>query len=155
MGDSYDWLIHDHSEFESALHNLAEELEREHWAQVREQFTQMADGVLAHMAMEEEVIYPAYADTPGLPQRPLSALSAEHKNILSELRALSSEIEGGNVRSAQTALDDLERALVNHHEREETFFLPMAGHLLQPQREEIEARLATFDAAAASRQWLL
>lgn len=155
MGDSYDWLVHDHSEFESALHGLAEELEREHWAEVRKHFGQMANGMMAHIAMEEEVIYPAYAAAPGLPQRPLTALSAEHETIMGLLRSLSTEVGGGNARSAQVALDELERALVNHHEREETFFLPMAGHLLQPQREEIEARLASFDAAAGSRQWRL
>lgn len=155
MTDPYDWLIHDHAEFEVQLHDFARVLEAAQWSQAQALFERLVVLVLSHIAMEEQVLYPAYEGVRDLPRRPVAALRAEHERLVALLRALAQELRVGDIHSALEALGSLELALINHHEREEQFFLPMAGRLLFDSRGAIEARIKAFEATASGRQWSL
>jgi hemerythrin-like domain-containing protein len=43
--------------------------------------------------------------------------------------------------------------MTKHHEKEEEIFLPMAGHALLAQQDEIKRRLKEFDTETSGRDW--
>lgn len=153
MGDSYGWLIHDHSEFETSLHEFVDAVEQEAWAQANDFFKQLVTGLKAHMAMEEEVLYPAYESHPDLPQEPVVALREEHDNIVRLVRDLARIIKSRDSEHILQSVLPLDQALISHHEKEEDIFLPMAGRFLLPQKDDIVRQLQAFDASAAQRKW--
>ncbi len=153
MSESYDWLIHDHSEFESLLYEFTDAVEQEAWARANELFKQLIAGLKAHMAMEEEVLYPAYESNQNLPQEPVVALRDEHDNIVRLVRDLAQVIKNRDSEHTLQSVLPLEQALISHHEKEEDIFLPMAGRFLLPQKDDIVRQLQAFDVSAAQRKW--
>jgi iron-sulfur cluster repair protein YtfE (RIC family) len=153
MNDAYDWLAHNHSEFESFLYNFTDAVEQEAWVAASELFKQLIAALKAHMAMEEEVLYPAYESYQDLPQEPIIMLRAEHDNIVALLRDMAKVIVNRDSEHALRSVQPLERALISHHEKEEDIFLPLAGHILLSQKDDIIRQLQDFDTSTAQRKW--
>lgn len=155
MSESYDWLIHNHSEFETSMYEFSDAVEQEAWDEAESAFAQLVEGLKAHMAMEEEVLYPAYEKRQELPQEPVLALRAEHDLIVRMVRDLARIIKVRDSEHTLAALLPLEQVLIAHHEKEEDIFLPMAGQFLLPDKDAIIRQLQAFDVSAAHRKWQL
>ena len=153
MSEAYDWLIHHHSEFESFLYNFTDAVEQEAWVEASELFKQLVAALKAHMALEEEVLYPAYESNQELPREPVLMLRAEHDNIVALLRDMVKVIVNRDSEHALRSVLPLEQALISHHEKEEDIFLPLAGHLLLPQKDDILRQMQAFDISTAQRKW--
>ncbi len=89
MSDSCDWLVHDHSKYEEMLLACVEAVEQWEWATANELFETLVEQVKGHMAMEEEVLYPAYESLAELPQEPLRALRNDHDKVVQLVRDLN------------------------------------------------------------------
>jgi hypothetical protein len=145
MADSGTWLVHDHLRFELKLAECQAAIEVEDWATGESSFEQLAASLRAHIAMEEEVLYPAYESNPDFPQAPAIALREQHGRIFELLADFRTLLETRNSEHGLESLGPLEQVLFKHHQMEEEVFLPMAGYLLRPKMEELIAELEAFD----------
>jgi hemerythrin-like domain-containing protein len=105
------------------------------------------------MALEEEVLYPAYEAAVEAPQGPTKALREEHDQIVRLVRDMVRVIKTRDSDHVLECLVHLEKQMIKHHEKEEDIFLPMASHILDAGREEISRQLADFDVTKAVRKW--
>lgn len=153
MSDNADWLHHDHVDYEALLLDCQTAAEQEDWRAVKRLFEELVDRVRLHMAMEEEVLYPAYEEAMDTPQGPTAALRQEHDEIYRLLRDLSRVLVANDSDIFLESLLPLEKVMTKHHEKEEEIFLPMAGHALLARQDEIQRRLKDLDIETSGRDW--
>jgi len=153
MSSTNNWLIHEHSLYENLLSQCTEAVEIEDWKTVNLLFKKMVTHLKRHMALEEEVLYPAYEATTHAPQGPTDALREEHDQIVRLIMDMARVIKTRDSDYVLECLTHLERQMIKHHEKEEDLFLPMASHILDAKREVISRQLAEFDLSKTSRKW--
>ena len=153
MSGTDNWLEHEHSLYEDLLTRCQEAVECEDWKGADRLIGEMVASLKRHMALEEEVLYPAYESEPAAPQGPTQALRAEHDQIVQLVGDVVRVIKSRGSEHALECLAHLENRMIKHHEKEEDIFLPMASHILDAKREEITRQLADFDASRSARKW--
>jgi len=153
MGSTDNWLIHEHSLYENLLSRCTEAIEIEDWKTANLLFKSMVSHLKRHMAMEEEVLYPAYEAATHAPQGPTGALREEHDHIVRLVMDMARVIKTRDSDYVLECLTHLEKQMIKHHEKEEDLFLPMASYILDANREEISQQLAGFDSSKTSRKW--
>lgn len=153
MAQTDNWLVHEHSLYETLLSRCQEAAEVEDWETVDRSVHELVTHLKRHMALEEEVLFPAYEQEPYAPQGPTTALRAEHDTIVRLIRDSSRVIRTRQSEAVLESLARLEYQMIKHHEKEEDIFLPMAGLILDGRREALLRRLADFYAVQPRRQW--
>jgi iron-sulfur cluster repair protein YtfE (RIC family) len=155
MTDTANWLIHDHSKYEDLLAEFKDTVAIEDWKDADQLFRLLVTNLKGHMAMEEEVLYPAYEQASHLPQGPTQALRHEHDQIVKLVEDINRVIKTRDSTHMLDCVTYLEKCMIKHHEKEEDIFLPLASHVLDSNREAIMQKLNTFDASTAQRKWKL
>ncbi|MGB5605395.1 MAG: hemerythrin domain-containing protein, partial [Gammaproteobacteria bacterium] len=145
MSNSDNWLVHEHSKYENLLSQCQDAVEMEDWGTVDRVFNELVTHLQRHMALEEEVLYPAYESTTHAPQGPTTALREEHSGIVRLIRDMARIIKTRDSEHVLESLAHLEYQMIKHHEKEEDIFLPMASHILNASRDELIRKMAEFD----------
>jgi len=153
MRSTDNWLVHEHSLYENLLCGCQDAAEIEDWKEVDSLFDNMVAHLKRHMALEEEVLYPAYEAAADAPQGPTGALREEHDHIVRLILDMARVIKTRDSDHVLECLTHLERQMIKHHEKEEDIFLPLASHILDAKRDEISQHLAAFDVSKTSRRW--
>jgi len=153
MNSTDNWLVHEHSLYEDLLSECKNAAEIEDWENVQLIFEQLVTHLKRHIALEEEVLYPAYESASHAPQGPTTALREEHGALIRLIRDLAQIINTRDSEHLLESLAYLENRMIKHHEKEEDIFLPMASHILNASRDELLRRLGEFDASKTVRKW--
>jgi hemerythrin-like domain-containing protein len=153
MNSTDNWLVHEHSLYEDLLSQCQGAVEIEDWATVNLVFQELVMHLKRHMALEEEVLYPAYESTPHAPQGPTTALREEHANIVRLIQDMAHVIKSKDSGHVLECLVHLENLMIKHHEKEEDIFLPIASQFLSASRDELLLKLSEFDASKIKSKW--
>jgi hemerythrin-like domain-containing protein len=153
MNSTDNWLVHEHSLYENLLSQCQDAVEIENWETVDLIFHELITHLKRHMALEEEVLYPAYESAPHAPQGPTTALREEHSGIVRLIKDMARVIKTRDSGHVLECLTHLEFQMIKHHEKEEDIFLPMASHILSASHDELLRKLSEFDAAKINRKW--
>ena len=153
MNSTDNWLVHEHSLYENLLDQCLEAVDIEDWGTVNRAFSELITHLKRHMALEEEVLYPAYESAPHAPQGPTAALRAEHDDLVRLIKDMLALIKTRNSDLVAGGLAYLETHMIKHHEKEEDIFLPMASHILNTSRDELLQKMAEFDTSKINRKW--
>lgn len=152
MNEMSNWLFHDHCQCETMLSTCQESVEREDWKAAKRVFAELVSHVKHHILMEEEILYPAYDHLMDTSRRATTALRREHEQIARLLRDLSAVLSTLDSEVFLESLLPLDEIMTKHHEKEEELFLPMAGHALLAEREEIMRKLEEFEKIKGARK---
>lgn len=156
MTEDANWLYHDHLDLEDLLNDARGAARRQDWATAERLLGRLVERLKGHMRIEEEVIFPAYEQTPGTARDPTEALRNDHDAMVGWCRDMHYAVRSQDPRAFLEALQALKALLAAHDEKEERFFLPMAGHTLRDQREAILRRIEGIGKAgdgAVARVW--
>jgi hemerythrin-like domain-containing protein len=153
MNSTDNWLVHEHSLYEDLLTECHDAVENEDWEGVNLIFSQLVMHLKRHIALEEEVLYPAYESAPHAPQGPTTALREEHSTIIRLLQDMAPVIRTRDSEHLLECLAHLENQMIKHHEKEEDIFLPMASLILNSRRDELSSRLKQFEGSTPHREW--
>jgi hemerythrin-like domain-containing protein len=153
MNSADNWLVHEHTLYEDLLSRCLDAVQIEDWGTVDLGFHELVTHLKRHMALEEEVLYPAYESMPNVPQGPTMALREEHSNLVRLIQDLAQIIKNRSLEHVLECLVYLEKQMIKHHEKEEDIFLPMAGHILHASHDEVLRKLDEFDASKIERKW--
>jgi hemerythrin-like domain-containing protein len=153
MNSADNWLVHEHSLYEDLLTECHDAVENEDWEGVNLIFSQLVMHLKRHIALEEEVLYPAYESAPNAPQGPTGALREEHSTIIRLLQDMAPIIRTRDSEHLLESLAYLENQMIKHHEKEEDIFLPMASHILNSSRDELSSRLRQYEGSTSHREW--
>ncbi|MCF7980346.1 MAG: hemerythrin domain-containing protein [Pseudomonadales bacterium] len=153
MQSTDNWLVHDHSMYEELLSQCQDAVDMEDWGTAEAAFEELIWHMKGHMAMEEEVLYPAYDARIPIPNGPTNALKDEHDNIVRQVTDMTHVLKSRDSEHAGECLSHLENLMMKHHEKEEDIFLPMASLLLEQDRAELLKQLNAFDSSKPKRKW--
>ncbi len=153
MSNSDNWLVHEHSKYENLLSQCQDAVEMEDWGTVDRVFNELVTHLQRHMALEEEVLYPAYESTTHAPQGPTTALREEHSGLVRLIRDMARIIKTRDSEHVLESVVHLEYQMIKHHEKEEDIFLPMASYILNAGRDELVRKMAEFDMSKLRSKW--
>lgn len=153
MNSDDNWLVHDHSVYEDILFKCQDFVESGEWEEAKRAFNELVDHLKGHMAMEEEVLYPAYENRVKSRTSPTEILREDHDQLVRLVRDMIQVFRSRDTGHVLDCLSHLERQMITHHEKEEDIFLPMASVILDENKEEIIAQLKRFDASKIKRKW--
>ena len=153
MNEAYDWLFHEHSGTEELLRECVEDAKMHSWEDCMMNFQLLVKKLKSHMAMEDEILFPAYAKLKELPQRPIQALTEEHNRVEKLLTDIHNDMQPPQEEELKSHFEELASLLHTHHEKEENFFLPLAGLFLLPYKASLEIELENFDPENIKRKW--
>ncbi len=137
------WLNHDHKNFESAVYKCRSACDDANWPLVQQVFDELLAGYRSHVRIEEEVLFPAYDQQPGVPADPTDSLRADHTQIFRLMEHIAQRLEQSSNDGLAEDLSLLYRTLIKHHEKEEPIFLPMASQALYSDKDAILEELKT------------
>ena len=153
MSNSDNWLVHEHSLYEGLLTWCQDAVEMEDWETVGRVFNELVTHLKRHMALEEEVLYPAYESAPHAPQGPTTALREEHTGIVRLVQDMARIITTRDSGHVLESLAHLEYQMIKHHEKEEDIFLPLASHILNDSQDKLLRKMSEFDVSTIQRKW--
>lgn len=102
-------------------------------------------GMQRHIAMEEEVLFPALESTGGMTaDGPTAAMRTEHRQMRGLLKQVAEAIEADDAQLALDIGDTLLMLIQKHNAEEESTLYPLAESLLAGRWADLEARLTLY-----------
>jgi len=135
----------DHRDCDARWDDVEELLDTEDIEAARPAWQRYLGGMRRHIAMEEEVLFPAFEAASGMSEGgPTTVMRMEHSQIRSLLAEIDAAMDAGDHERALDAGDTLLMMLQTHSAKEEQVLYPMAENLLSSQWDELAERLAQY-----------
>lgn len=120
------------------LFALAEEAAgNKNWDSARELFGKFQAGMAHHLAMEEEVLFPAFEERTGMSAGPTQVMRMEHEQMRALIADMAAAAEAGNVSAYLGASETLNMLMQQHNIKEENMLYPMADRALGADGEAV------------------
>jgi hemerythrin-like domain-containing protein len=98
-----------------------------------------------HLAMEEEVLFPAFEAMSGMGQSgPTVVMRQEHQQIRALLDQIAVAIDAGDTEEALDLGDTLHMLIQQHNVKEENMLYPMAENVLGEEWTELRRKLENY-----------
>ena len=102
-------------------------------------------GMRRHLAMEEEVLFPAFESAARMGGGgPTAVMRMEHKQMLGLLEQIGAAMESGNAELAMDTGDTLLMLIQQHNIKEEGMLYPMAENVLAGHWPKLAELLAEY-----------
>ena len=137
MGTILEILGADHRACDD-LFALAEEAAANNsWGSARELFGKYQAAMAHHLAMEENVLFPAFETRTGISGGPTQVMRMEHDQMRSLMEDMAAAAEAGDVSAYLGAAETLNMLTQQHKLKEENMLYPMADQTLGADREAV------------------
>lgn len=135
----------DHRDCDARWVDVEELLDADDIDSARPAWQKFQRGLRRHIAMEEEVLFPAFEAVSDMDSGgPTAVMRVEHQQMLGFLEQIEAAIQAGKVEQAIDTGDMLLMLIQQHCAKEEGVLYPMAENLLAGQWAELSARLENY-----------
>lgn len=134
----------DHRDCDARWVDVEELLDTEDIESARPAWTKFEASLRRHIAMEEEVMFPAYEAATAAGDGPTAPMRMEHQQIIRLLGKIGKAVDAGKARDALRAGDTLLMLLQQHNATEEDVLYPIAEKVLGPDWAKLAARLEEY-----------
>jgi hemerythrin-like domain-containing protein len=135
----------DHRDCDARWVDVEELLDTEDIEAARPAWKKYLAGMQRHIAMEEEILFPAFEEASGVHDTgPTAVMRLEHHQIRTLLGEIDKTIEAGDCDQALEVGDTLLMLVQTHSAKEEQELYPMAQNLLSGRWSELAGRLAQY-----------
>lgn len=112
---------------------------------VQERWRTFQNGLLKHLRMEEEVLFPAFEQATGMTAGgPTFVMRAEHDQMRGLLQQMDAAANGGEHDELIDLGDTLLMLIQQHNQKEEHMLYPMAERALAADWEKLRERLSGY-----------
>jgi len=140
-----EYFEQDHRDCDARWADVEELLDTEDIEAARPAWQKYLAGMQRHIAMEEEVLFPAIEKASGmLDTGPTAVMRHEHRQIKTLLGEIDETIASGDCDRALEVGDTLLMLIQTHSAKEEKVLYPMAENLLSANWSELAERLAQY-----------
>jgi hemerythrin superfamily protein len=126
----------DHARIDGLLTQLQHFLRVGALAEADRHFAALDETLSRHMAVEEELLFPAMQRMTEAVARAVPGLLAEHGELRTILPDLAETLAKQNVVASEALLPQLRRSLARHHEDEEQLVYPISDWALSPDEQK-------------------
>jgi iron-sulfur cluster repair protein YtfE (RIC family) len=138
-----DFLGSDHRACDD-LFASAEAAAQKNWDSARGLFERFQAAMAHHLAMEEDILFPAFEARTGMRAGPTQVMRMEHEQMRSLLQDMASAVEVGNRNGYLGLSETLNILLQQHNLKEETMLYPMSDQVLGGEREGLIRAMQTL-----------
>lgn len=110
---------------------------KKRWDAARAMLEQFCNALEQHLAMEEEVLFPAFEAETGMTGGPTSMMRAEHRQVRSLLRRLEDALAQRDVSAYLGHSETLNIMLQQHDLKEESVLYPIIDRVLSSRADEL------------------
>jgi hemerythrin-like domain-containing protein len=100
--------------------------------------------LLRHLAMEEQLMFPAFEAATGMTAGPTQVMRMEHEQMRGVLAQMSAAVERGDAEELVDQGDTLNILIQQHNMKEEGMLYPMATRALASEWPAMQEQLATY-----------
>jgi iron-sulfur cluster repair protein YtfE (RIC family) len=110
---------------------------QENWDSARSLFDRFHMAMDRHMAMEEQVLFPAFEAKTGNAMGPTEVMRMEHEQMRGLMNDMGAAIASGNGTSYLGLSETLNMLMQQHNLKEESMLYPMSDRVLANARDEL------------------
>lgn len=125
-----EYLTFEHRECDRLLDPAEEHARRGRWDAAAQSFDAFAAAFTAHLAKEEQVLFPALEAQAGGALAPVAVMCGEHEAMEELLARIGAGLAARDVDEFTGSLDTLVLLIGQHNMKEEHVLYPMADRLL-------------------------
>lgn len=136
-------LTGDHRACDAAFAATEQAVAAGNWKSARAAFDTFRNAMLAHLAAEEEILFPAFEARTGMTMGPTRVMRAEHAQMRELLAAAGEALAAEDADDYAGTAETLLILAQQHNMKEENVLYPMCDQHLAAEAEGLVRRLAT------------
>jgi len=137
MGTILEFLGSDHHACDNVFASAEEAVARKDWDSARSLFGQFQAAMARHLAMEEDVLFPAFESRTGMSGGPTEVMRMEHAQMRDLLQAMADAVAAGNQNVYLGLSETLNMLMQQHNLKEENMLYPMSDRVLGAERDSV------------------
>jgi iron-sulfur cluster repair protein YtfE (RIC family) len=146
VGNGFDsvtaYLGWDHDRLDEALRSVSSAVERGRFADAAAGYEELELGLLRHMRIEEELLFPVFEARSGMVNGPTEVMRDEHRQVRTALGLMRRGLQRTDAGAYGEGLRFFDSVLPDHNAKEEHILYPTLDRLLRPaERAALVARL--------------
>lgn len=137
MSTILDFLGNDHRACDELFASAEEAVAQKNWDAVRDLFGRFDAALKHHLAMEEEVLFPAYEARTGNTMGPTQVMRLEHEQMRTLLQDMANAVANANQNSFLGLSETLNMLMQQHNLKEENMLYPMSDRVLGSESQSV------------------
>lgn len=147
MSNISDFMARDHKQCDEGFARVEEAAGAADWAAAEAAFELYHRAMERHLAMEEEVLFPAFEDETGMSGGPTDMMRIEHEQMRALLADMSAAVAAHDASQYLGLSDTLLVLMQQHNMKEEGMLYPMMDQVLDPRASELIGRCNALETA--------
>ena len=132
-----DFLGSDHRACDDLFASAEAAVAQKNWDSARDLFGRFQAAMARHLAMEEEVLFPAFEARTGNSMGPTQVMRMEHAQMRSLLQDMASAVSASNQNGFLGLSETLNMLMQQHNLKEENMLYPMSDQVLSGDRDDL------------------
>jgi len=141
-----DFLGSDHRACDDLFASAEAAVAQKNWDSARDLFARFQAAMARHLAMEEDVLFPAFEARTGNSMGPTQVMRMEHAQMRGLLQEMASAVLAGNQNGFLGLSETLNMLMQQHNLKEENMLYPMSDRVLDSERDGL---IRAMEAVAA------
>lgn len=137
MSTILEFLGNDHRACDDLFASAEEAAGNRNWDGARELFARFKAAMAHHLAMEEDVLFPAFEARTGMSAGPTQVMRMEHEQMRALLEDMAAAAAAGNESAYLGASETLNMLMQQHNLKEENMLYPMSDRALGAESDAV------------------
>jgi hemerythrin-like domain-containing protein len=134
MSTIVEFLGGDHRACDDLFASAEAAVAQKNWDSARSLFERFQNAMAHHLAMEEDVLFPAFEARTGMTSGPTEVMRMEHAQMRDLLQEMAKAVAAGNQNGYLGLSETLNMLMQQHNLKEENMLYPMADRVLGDER---------------------
>jgi iron-sulfur cluster repair protein YtfE (RIC family) len=130
MSTILEFLGSDHHACDDLFASAEAAVAQKNWDSARSLFGEFQTAMARHLAMEEDVLFPAFESRTGMSTGPTEVMRMEHAQMRDLLEEMAKAVAAGNQNGYLGLSETLNMLMQQHNLKEENMLYPMSDRVL-------------------------
>jgi iron-sulfur cluster repair protein YtfE (RIC family) len=137
MNTITDFLGSDHRACDDLFASAEAAVAQNNWDSARSLFERFQAAMAHHLAMEEEVLFPAFEARTGMSMGPTEVMRSEHAQMRGLLQEMAGAVTNADQNRYLGLSETLNMLMQQHNLKEENMLYPMSDQVLGGERDSL------------------
>ena len=137
MSTILEFMGGDHRSCDDLFASAEEAVAKKNWDSARSLFGRFQAAMAHHLAMEEEVLFPAFEARTGMSMGPTQVMRMEHEQMRGLIEDMARAAAEANHNTYLGLSETLNMLMQQHNLKEENMLYPMSDQVLGGEREDL------------------
>jgi len=135
MSTILEFMSSDHRSCDDLFASAEEAVANKNWDSARSLFDRFQAAMAHHLAMEEEVLFPAFEARTGMSMGPTQVMRMEHEQMRGLIEDMAHAVAEANHNAYLGLSETLNMLMQQHNLKEENMLYPMSDQVLGGERD--------------------